>query len=74
VLGRTRAYPEWLFAARKGLDHATVDSIAKAMFALDPRNPEHAKILGEARLARIIPATDRDFDAVRDLVRTLGRE
>lgn len=74
VLGRTRAYPEWLFAARKGLDPATVDSIAKAMFALDPRNPEHAKILGEARLARIIPATDRDFDPVRDLVRTLGLE
>jgi len=74
VLARTRAYPEWLFAARKGLDPATVDKIARAMFALDPRNPEHAVILNEARLARIIPATDRDFDPVRELVRKLGME
>lgn len=74
VLARTRAYPEWLFAARKGLDPATVDKIAQAMFALDPRVPEHAIVLRNARLARIIPATDRDFDPVRELVRKLHME
>lgn len=71
VLARTRAYPEWLFAARKGLEPQVVDTIARAMFALDPRNPEHEAILGAAGLARIIPATDKDCDPVRELVRKL---
>ena len=71
VLARTRSYPEWLFAARKGLDGAVVDKIAQAMFALDPRNPDHAAILGAAGLARIIPASDRDCDPVRELVSKL---
>jgi len=71
VLARTRAYPEWLFAARKGLEPQVVDAIAQAMFDLDPKNPEHAAILGAAGLARIIPATDKDCDPVRELVRKL---
>jgi len=71
ILARTRAYPEWLFAARKGLDARTVDKIAQAMFALDPQNPEHAAILGAAGLARIIPASDRDCDPVRELASKL---
>ncbi len=71
ILARTRAYPEWLFAARKGLDQRVVDKISQAMFALDPQNPEHAAILGAAGLARIIPATDRDCDPVRELVSKL---
>lgn len=74
VLARTRAYPEWLFAARKGLDQSVVDKLAQAMFALDPQNPEHAAILGAAGLARIIPASDQDCDPVRELVRKLGMD
>jgi phosphonate transport system substrate-binding protein len=72
ILARTRAYPEWLFAARKDLDPRVVRKIAQALFALDPGNPEHAAILGAAGLARIIPATDRDCDPVRELVDKLG--
>lgn len=71
VLARTRAYPGWLFAARKGLDEQVVQKIAQAMFALDTASPEHAAILGAAGLKGIIPAQDRDFDPVRDLVRKL---
>ncbi|MHC1700604.1 MAG: phosphate/phosphite/phosphonate ABC transporter substrate-binding protein [Humidesulfovibrio sp.] len=71
ILARTRAYPEWLFAARKGLDERVVDKIAQAMFALSPDNPEHAAILEAAGLKGIIPARDQDFDPVRDLVRKL---
>lgn len=72
VLGRTRAYPEWLFAARKGLDEETLRKIAQAMFALDPARPEHAAILQAAGLKAIIPARDQDFDPVRELVQKLG--
>ncbi len=71
VLARTKAYPEWLFAARKGLDQGLVDKIAQAMFALDPAKPEHAAILEAAGLKGIIPAKDQDLDPVRELARKL---
>ncbi|MDR3641995.1 MAG: phosphate/phosphite/phosphonate ABC transporter substrate-binding protein [Humidesulfovibrio sp.] len=71
VLARTKAYPEWLFAARKGLDERVVEKVSRAMFALDPANPEHAAILKAAGLARIIPAKDQDCDPVRELIRKL---
>jgi phosphonate transport system substrate-binding protein len=72
VLARTKPYPEWLFAARKGLDEGTVYKIAQAMFGLDPANPEHAAILEAAGLKGIIPAHDQDLDPVRELVQKLG--
>jgi len=72
ILARTRDYPEWLFAARQGLDPKVVEKIAQAMFALDPANPEHAAILAAASLKSIIPAQDQDFDPVRELVRKLA--
>lgn len=72
VLGRTKAYPEWLFVARKDLDQGLVDRIARAMFALDPANPEHSAILEAAGLKAIIPARDQDLDPVRELARKLG--
>ena len=71
ILARTKAYPEWLFAARKGLDQAVVDKIAQAMFALNPADPEHEAILGAAGFESILPAQDQDFDSVRELVRKL---
>ena len=71
IIEHTRAYPEWLFAARKGLDESIVDKIARAMFALDVANPEHAAILQAAGLRSIIPAKDQDFDSVRELVHKL---
>ncbi len=71
ILGRTRAYPEWLYTARKGLDPAVVEKIGRAMFALDRANPEHAAILEAAGFEGIIPASDADFDSVRELVHKL---
>ena len=53
------------------LDERVVEKIALAMFALDPTNPEHAAILETAGLKGIIPAQDRDFDPVRELVHKL---
>lgn len=74
VLARTRAYPEWVFAARKGLDPRATEAFARAMFALDAANPEHKAILDAAGLRAIIPAQAQDLDAVRELVRTLGMD
>jgi phosphonate transport system substrate-binding protein len=74
VLARTRPYPEWVFSARRGLDEQVVERISRAMFALDAANPEHRPILDAAGLGRIIPATDKDFAAVRELTRALGMD
>ena len=74
VLAESRSYPGWVYAARNGLDPAVVQSVAAAMFALDPSNPKQARILDAARFAGIIPSSDADFDPIRDLVAKLGLE
>ena len=71
VLAETRSYPGWVYAARKGLDPAVVDAIAKAMFALDVDTPEHRAILRAAGMQGIIPARDIDYDPVRILAEKL---
>ena len=72
VLAETRAYPGWVYSARRGLDPTVVQALAKAMFALDVSDPEHADILKAAGMQAIIPAVDADYNPVRDLVRKLG--
>jgi phosphonate transport system substrate-binding protein len=71
VLAETRAFPGWVYAARKGLDPAVVDAIARAMFALDVDTPEHRAILSAAGMKGIIPARDLDYDPVRELAEKL---
>ena len=67
ILAETRAYPGWVYAARKDLDPEIVDKIAKAMFALTMKNKKDAVILEAARIRGIIPATDADYNPIRDL-------
>ncbi|MEW5774279.1 MAG: PhnD/SsuA/transferrin family substrate-binding protein [Thermodesulfobacteriota bacterium] len=74
ILAESRPYPGWVYAARSGLDPAVVQAVAAAMFALDPADPEQARILHAARFAGIIPSTDTDFDPIRGLVAKLGLE
>jgi phosphonate transport system substrate-binding protein len=71
VLAETRAYPAWVYAARKGLDPAVVEAIANAMFALNVDTPEHRAILNAAGMKGIIPARDVDYDPVRALAEKL---
>ena len=42
------------------------------MTALDVDNPEHRRILENAHMTAITPATDRDFDTVRELWQRVG--
>jgi len=72
VLARTQWYPGWVYAARTDLDPATIASVAAAMTALDVDNPEHRRILENAHMTAITPATDRDFDTVRELWHRVG--
>ena len=67
ILAETRPYPGWVYAARKGLDPEIVDKIAQAMFTLTMDDEKDAVILETAGMRGIIPATDTDYDSVRDL-------
>lgn len=74
VLASTPWYPGWVYSARKGLDADVTRKVRDALLALDPVNPEQARILATADFARIITATDADFNPVRELIAKLGPE
>jgi phosphate/phosphite/phosphonate ABC transporter binding protein len=72
VLARTQWYPGWVYAARADLDPAILRLVAAALTALDGDNPEHLRILEKAHMTAITPATDQDFDTVRELWHRVG--
>jgi phosphonate transport system substrate-binding protein len=72
ILARTRTYPGWVYAARKGLDPDSLNKIKTALTALDFNREEHREILEAADFFKVIPAGDEDFHRVRELMETLG--
>lgn len=74
VLAETPDYPGWVYSARKGLDPAIVKKVAEAMFGLDQGRPDDARILSAAGVRGIVPATDDDYDAVRELAGKLAED
>lgn len=74
VLAVTPEYPGWVYSARKGMDKETVKQIAEAFFKLSMTNKKHAKLLTNARVSGIIPATDADYDAVRTLIHKINAD
>jgi phosphonate transport system substrate-binding protein len=74
VLDHTRWYPGWVFAARQDLPAEVVDTVRAAMLALNPEQPAHRTILERARMQRIIPSDNADFDPVRELARQIGMD
>jgi phosphonate transport system substrate-binding protein len=71
VLAETQPYPGWVYAARRDLKPAVTQSIADALFKLDPNKPEDAVILAAAGFSKVIPASDADYDPVRKLASQL---
>jgi len=69
VLDSTREFPSWVYAARKGMDPEVVEKIKQALLELDTSNPEHRDILEKANFGGIVPASDQDFDPIRNLLR-----
>jgi len=72
VLATTKRYPGWVYAVRRGLKSSTTKRITRALSSLDPKNPQESQILAKAHIQRIIPATDRDFDPIRELAAQTG--
>lgn len=74
VLDQTRAFPSWVYAARKDLESEVVDKIKQALLELDPDNADHRIILQKAHFEAVIPAQDTDFDAIRRLLEKIGEK
>ncbi len=74
VIANTRWYPGWVFAARKGLKPDTVAKIKTALCRLSNKDPQQKEILSAANIFGIIPAQDKDFDAVRKLADRLDMD
>lgn len=72
VIARTNWYPGWVFSAGGRLDSETVKMLQTSFASLDPRIPEEKTVLDAARLVRIIPAKDMEFDPVRRLLVEIG--
>jgi phosphonate transport system substrate-binding protein len=72
IIAHTPWYPGWVFSAGGRLDKATVEMIRDAVTSLDPRIPEDKRILDAAKIIKIIPAKDDDYDPVRRLLVEIG--
>ena len=72
IVAETKAYPGWVYAARRGLSPEITNKISSAMFGLSMDSPVEAKILTRAGMRGIIPAEDGDYNSVRDLIKELG--
>jgi phosphonate transport system substrate-binding protein len=67
VLAHTPWYPGWMYAASEHLEPEVVQSIREALLKLDCSDPQQKAICGAAHIAGIIPATDSDYDSIREL-------
>lgn len=72
VLAESRPFPGWVYSVRKGFEPAIRAKIAKALHALQMSRGEDAIILSAADMVGIIPARDKDFESIRELVTSLN--
>jgi len=72
VIATTPWYPGWVYSARAGLDPEVTARIASAMRKLSPTDKEQGRILDAAHIMGFVPAQDRDYDPIRNLVTQVG--
>lgn len=72
VLAATPWYPGWVYSARAGLDPEVTARIASALRKLSVTDKEQRRILDAARIVGFVPAQDRDYDSIRNLVTQVG--
>jgi phosphonate transport system substrate-binding protein len=72
VFWTTPAFFDYVWAARKGLDAKTAETFAKALLDLDPKNPEHKKILDFLNAAKYVRANDSDYARLRQAAKDAG--
>lgn len=73
VVDHTPGYPGWVYAAQRDLPAEVRTAVRNALLRLDMDNPDQRPILTAAGIAGVIPATDSDFDPVRELAKAIRR-
>lgn len=61
VIGRTRAFPTRILAARKGVPADVLDAVARALLEIDPAKPAHAAMLASAELRGFVRTTEAEY-------------
>ena len=72
VIATTPWYPGWVYSARAGLDPEVTARIASALLKLSSADKEQRRILDAAHIMGFVPAQDRDYDPIRNLVTQVG--
>ncbi|MCD4744634.1 MAG: phosphate/phosphite/phosphonate ABC transporter substrate-binding protein [Desulfobacteraceae bacterium] len=71
VISSTPLYPGWVYATRQNLDAKVIQKIKTALLALDFNKKGDRSILEAANFIKVIPASDPDFDPIRELASDL---
>lgn len=61
IIGRTRAFPTRIFAARAGTSAEAIAAITRALLQLDPANPAHAPVLAGAEIRGFVRTTEAEY-------------
>ncbi|MEZ7891958.1 MAG: phosphate/phosphite/phosphonate ABC transporter substrate-binding protein [Candidatus Wallbacteria bacterium] len=56
---------------KKGEIKKTAEAVKKALIELDPSNNEHKKILDGIEVQKFIPASDKDYDGIRETIKNV---
>lgn len=65
VFWKTPGFADYVWAARKGVPHATREKFKAAFLRLDARNPGHKGLLGLLRAEKFVEARDESYDRLR---------
>jgi phosphonate transport system substrate-binding protein len=65
VIDRTKLFPTWVFAPRRGIGSDIINKVNQALLRLDRKIPVHDKILRDAELGGFEKAKDEDYNDTR---------
>ena len=75
MLARTPEFPEHLLVASKGLPAKNVRALRKALYDLNKSAEGRAVLVAvKEDMTGMVPAADRDYDGLRDILRQLERQ
>jgi phosphonate transport system substrate-binding protein len=72
IVGYTDYFPNWPIFATSTLNKDRAAKIKTALLKLKPNAPLSVKILGPAKLTGFVPASDKDYEQLRQAARLVG--
>ena len=72
IIWTSPRFADAVWAARSGLDAKLAESFSSALLKLNPKNPEHKKLLDFLSADKYIRAKDSDYDELRQAAKGAG--